>query len=133
MDEIVQLIARVAAMAAETANIADQARDIHERAGEQATASNAVHVQTLEFLEHLQKVLTDNGLAVTRTCLTLVPIAQAKGDSKAELDLMIDRFDRGLMANAFLTLNPGNSRFPVEVVGTGQLSPSGIGMAQRAG
>lgn len=78
------------------------------------------------LLDRLKKTIDAHGVATTEACLTLVPIAQAKGDSRAEVDLMLDRFDRGLMANAFITLNPSNKRFPCEVVGTGRVVPPGI-------
>lgn len=93
--------------------------------------SRAGHAEQLAFLTHLEEVLREHGIATTAMCLRLVPVAQAKGDSRAEIDLMLDRYDRGLMANAFLTLNPRHPRFPCEVVGTGRIVPPGLDVPQR--
>lgn len=79
-------------------------------------------------VHELQDVIDKYGVSTLQTCLKLVPLARAKGESRAELDLMLDRMDRGLVTNCFVTVNPANKRFPVEIVGTGRIGPRGMEM-----
>lgn len=100
-------------------------------AADQAGEPDPEQAEAGQFLQELREALDRVGLATVRTCLKLVPLAQAKGESRAELDLMIDRMDRGLIANCFVSVNPNNTRFPVEIIGTGRLGPSGLDLPAR--
>lgn len=82
-------------------------------------------------VEDLQRLLEDGGMSHLESTLRLAPLAAAKGDSRLELNQVLDRFELGLASNAFVTMDPRNKRFPVEIVGTGKLGPNILGSSAR--
>lgn len=86
-----------------------------------SSAQQAEMDEALAFLADLQVALTRYDVATVSGCLKLLPLALAKGDSKAEIDLAVERYARGLPSGVWITMDPGNRRFPIEAVGTGRL------------
>lgn len=77
--------------------------------------------QVSETVAAIRLILEQSGLEGIDATLRLALLAAAKGDSRAELDQVLDRFNKGLLSNAFVSLDPGNKRFPVEIRSTGSL------------
>lgn len=116
-----------------TSTPAAQLVELIERAEQMIMQTQMLHEESKAFLTRLKEQLATHGVKTTERCLKLVPLAQAGQESGAEVDLMLDRFNRGLVANVFVSLNPHHKRFPCEVVGTGSVVPMDVRASLRAG
>lgn len=72
-----------------------------------------------DLIEQLSQAVDAHGVDVVQTLFGLLPIAAyAKGISKAHLDEFLSRWQRGLTANAVISLSPGK-KVPLDFVETG--------------
>lgn len=87
--------------------------------------------EALHLVDGLQHLVEDHGVHVAERCLRLLPIATAKGESAAELDVALDRIGGDLMSHLIVAFHP-KSRFPVSVVSTGKVDPGQmLGLSQQ--
>ena len=74
------------------------------------------------LLLSLASIVEVHGTAVAQTMIRLLPLAQARGESKQQLDEVLSRHERGVPTTVFVQLDPNNRRYPTSIVETGRLT-----------
>lgn len=92
------------------------------------TSADPHDTTVAKLLSSLTHVVEVHGLATAETMIRLLPIAQAKGDSRQQLEEVLDRHERGLPSTAFIQLDPNNRRYPTSIVETGRLSLANLSL-----
>ena len=116
-----------------------QGRAERETAAADATADTELTRTSFEMsqalISQLEEVIRAVGMPGALQLLRQYPLGLAKGRSLAELDLMRERYERGLDTRIIVTVRPGETKFPIEVhsLGSDGVVGSARGCHARSG
>jgi hypothetical protein len=81
-----------------------------------------------QLLTTFDGIVALHGVGVGAVLCRLLPLALAKGESKQQLEEVLDRLERDLPSTAFIAFDPSNKRYPVNVTETGRLSLASLSL-----